>query len=193
MVVKEEIRIVGIDDGYFDRNKDKESLIVGVIMRGYKQIDGVLSNKIEVDGFDVNDKIIEMIKRTKHYDQIKIIMTNGISFAGFNLLDFQYLYENLNLPIISVVRKKPNLEKFIEAAKHTKEGEKRIEIIKRYPEPKYIETKYGKLYFQYYGIDYKEVIEIIKLTSVYSRIPEPVRVAHLVAMGVTKGYSKGKP
>ncbi|BFI73656.1 hypothetical protein YN1_6430 [Nanoarchaeota archaeon] len=192
-MVKNEIRIIGIDDGYFDRNKDKLSLIVGVIMRGHKQIDGVLSNKIEVDGFDVNDKIVEMIKRTKHYYQIKVIMTNGISFAGFNLLDFEYLYEKLNLPIISVVRKKPNLEKFIEAARHTINGEKRIEIIKRYPKTEYFETKYGKLYFQYYGIEKEEVIEIIKLTSIYSRIPEPVRVAHLIAMGVTKGYSKGKP
>jgi len=67
MDIKREIRILGIDDGYFDRNKDKYTIIVGVIMRGSLQIDGVLSNKIEIDGFDINDRIIEMIKRTKHY------------------------------------------------------------------------------------------------------------------------------
>ncbi|MGC9079597.1 MAG: DUF99 family protein [Nanopusillaceae archaeon] len=193
MEIKEEIRIIGIDDGYFDKEKDNETIIVGVIMRGYKQIDGVLSNKIKVNGFDVNDKIIEMIKRTKHYNQLRVIMTNGVSFGGFNLIDFEYLYRNLNLPIISVVRKKPNLENFLISAKKTDDHERRIEIIKKYPEPSYVETKYGKVYFQSYGIDIDTAKKIIKLTARYSRIPEPVRIAHLIAMGITKGYSRGKP
>jgi len=193
MDIKREIRILGIDDGYFDRNKDKYTIIVGVIMRGPSQIDGVLSNKIEIDGFDINDKIIEMVKRTKHYDQLRIIATNGISFGGFNLIDFEYLYNELKIPIISFVRKKPNINKFIEAIKHTKDYEKRLEIVKKYPEPKSYKTEYGTLYFQYYGLEYNDVINIIKLTSIHSRIPEPIRVAHLIAMGITKGYSRGKP
>ena len=41
MDIKREIRILGIDDGYFDRNKDKYTIIVGIIMRGSSQIDGV--------------------------------------------------------------------------------------------------------------------------------------------------------
>ncbi|MEM1634194.1 MAG: DUF99 family protein [Nanopusillaceae archaeon] len=192
-MIKNEIRIVGIDDGFFDKYRDKKSLMVGVIMRGYKQIDGVLSNYIEVDGDDVTDKIIEMISRTTHKHQIRLIMTNGISFAGFNIIDMKRLNKELGIPIIAVVRKKPNMEKFLLAAKKVKNYEKKLEIIKSLPEPKPVNTKYGTTYFQNVGISDEESKEIILKTSINSRIPEPVRVAHLIAMGVTLGYSRGKP
>jgi len=192
-MIKDEIRIVGIDDGHFDKDKDKKALIVGVIMRGGKQIDGVLSNYIEVDGDDSTDKIIEMIKRTTHINQLRIVMTNGISFAGFNIIDMNRIFEELKLPVIAVIRKKPDMEKFISALKKVKNFEKKLEILKKLPEPKPVRTKYGITYFQNVGISDEEAKEIILKTSINSRIPEPVRVAHLIAMGVTLGYSRGKP
>lgn len=191
--MKEEIRILGIDDGYFKKYIDKETILIGIITRGAKQVDGVLSSKITVNGNDSTDKIIEMVKRTKHYDQLKIIMTNGITFAGFNLLDLNKLYESLKLPVVAVVRKKPNMERFLKALEKIDNNGKMIEIVKGLPEPKPVKTKYGITYYQAVGLSDKECEELILKTSVNSRIPEPVRIAHLVAMGVTLGYSKGKP
>jgi len=192
-MIKDEIRIIGIDDGHFDKDKDKKALIVGVIMRGSRQIDGVLSNYVEVDGDDSTDKIIEMIRRTTHINQLRIIMTNGISFAGFNIIDMNRIFEELKLPVIAVIRKKPDMEKFISALKKVRNFEKKLEILKKLPEPKPVRTKYGTTYFQNVGISDEEAREIILKTSINSRIPEPVRVAHLIAMGVTLGYSRGKP
>jgi len=192
-MIKDEIRIIGIDDGHFDKEKDKKALIVGVIMRGGKQIDGVLSNYVEVDGDDSTEKIIEMIKRTTHINQLRIIMTNGISFAGFNIIDMNRIFGELKIPVIAVIRKKPDMERFINALKKVKGYEKKIEILKSLPEPRPVKTRYGITYFQNVGISDEETKEIILKTSVNSRIPEPVRVAHLIAMGVTLGYSRGKP
>jgi len=192
-MIKDEIRIIGIDDGHFDKNKDKRALIVGVIMRGSKQIDGVLSNYVEVDGNDSTEKIIGMIKRTTHINQLRIIMTNGISFAGFNIIDMNRIFEELKIPVIAVIRKKPDMERFINALKKVNGYEEKLEILKSLPEPKPVKTRYGITYFQNVGISDEEAKEIIIKTSVNSRIPEPVRVAHLIAMGVTLGYSRGKP
>ncbi|MEM1684540.1 MAG: DUF99 family protein [Nanopusillaceae archaeon] len=192
-MIKNEIRIVGLDDGFFNKNKDKKSLLVGVIMRGHRQIDGVLSTYIEVDGDDSTDNIIDMISKTTHRYQIRLIMSNGISFAGFNIIDMKKINKKLGIPVIAVVRKKPNMEKFLSAVKRVKNYDKKIEIIKNLPEPKPVNTKYGTTYFQNVGISDEEAKEIILKTSVNSRIPEPVRVAHLIAMGVTLGYSRGKP
>jgi len=192
-MIKDEIRIIGIDDGHFDKDKDKKVLIVGAIMRGGKQIDGVLSNYIEIDGDDATDKIIEMIERTTHIKQLRIIMTNGISFAGFNIIDMNRIFEELKMPVIAVIRKKPDMEKFISALKKVRNFEKKLEILKRLPQPKPIKTRYGITYFQNVGISDEDTKEIILKTSINSRIPEPVRVAHLIATGVTLGYSRGKP
>ncbi|MEM4772868.1 MAG: DUF99 family protein, partial [Nanoarchaeales archaeon] len=155
--------------------------------------DSVLSTYIEIDGDDSTDNIIDMISKTTHRYQIRLIMSNGISFAGFNIIDMKKINKKLGIPVIAVVRKKPNMEKFLSAVKRVKNYDKKIEIIKNLPEPKPVNTKYGTTYFQNVGISDEEAKEIILKTSVNSRIPEPVRVAHLIAMGVTLGYSRGKP
>ena len=192
-MIKDEIRIVGIDDGHFIKEKSKKVIIVGVIMRGAKQIDGVVSGYVEIDGDDSAEEIIRILKRTSHIHQIRVIMTNGVSFAGFNIIDMNRIYEELKIPVIAVVRKKPNMDKFLKALKKVKNYEKKLEILRKLPPPKPIRTKYGITYFQNVGISDEMTKEIILKTSIHSRIPEPVRVAHLIAMGVTLGYSRGKP
>jgi len=191
--MKKEIRILGIDDGYFDKFKDKECLLVGVVMRGAYQIDGVLSEKIEIDGWNATEKIIKMVKKTGHYHQLRIIMLNGVTFGGFNVVDIQKVYEETKLTVIVVIRKNTNLEEFKKALMHLNDWEERWKIIEKIEKPKPVLTKYGTTYYQKVGISDEEAKKIIKNTAINSRIPEPVRVAHLIAMGVTLGYSRGKP
>ena len=193
MFEKEEIRILGVDDGFFIRGKDTNTLLVGAIMRGYKQLDGVLSTKITVDGHDVSEKLVKMLKRTDHYKQLRVIMLNGITFAGFNTIDCEYVYNKVGIPIVIVIRKKPNLAEFKKAMYKLHDGKDRWNLVSKLNPPKYVETPYGKTFYQCYKITDEDAKKLILKTAVYSRIPEPVRVAHLIAMGVTLGYSKGKP
>ena len=46
--MKKEIRIIGIDDGPFNKFKEKEVLVIGTIFRGGEWLDGVLSTKIKI-------------------------------------------------------------------------------------------------------------------------------------------------
>ena len=193
MFEKEEIRIIGVDDGYFVKGKSKRTILVGAIMRGYKQLDGVLSTRITVDGWDVSENLVRMIKRSSHYKQLRVIMLNGITFAGFNTIDCEHVYKELGLPIIIVIRKKPDLSEFRKAMLNLRDGEERWKLVKKLEEPKPVVTRHGTTYYQKYGISDEDAKALIQKTAVYSRIPEPVRVAHLIAMGVTLGYSKGKP
>ena len=193
-MIKRETRILGIDDGYFKRNKDNETLLVGVVTRGYLRIDGVLSEYISVDGSDATEKMIDMITKSGHYNQIRIIITNGITFAGFNMFDPEALYSSVEIPIIIVVRKKPNIDKFLNTiSKIYGKNDWRIKILEKLELPKPVKTKYGIVYYQKWGISDEKATNIIRFLAKYSRIPEPVRIAHLIAMGVTLGYSKGKP
>jgi len=49
-----------------------------------------------------------------------------------------------------------------------------------------------RVYFQCYGIEKNDAEEIIKKTSTMSLIPEPLRVAHLIATGFILGESVGR-
>ena len=42
-------------------------------------------------------------------------MLDGLAFGGFNLIDIQEVYEKTKLPVIVVVRDKPNLEEIKKA------------------------------------------------------------------------------
>ena len=90
-MVKKEIRVIGIDDGPFNKFMDNQVLVVGVVMRGGLYVDGVLSAKSKVDGNDATNKIIKMINKCKFKTQLQCIFLSGIAVAGFNIIDVKKL------------------------------------------------------------------------------------------------------
>ena len=188
--MKKEIRILGIDDMPFPFNDEKTG-IVGVVMRGGTYLEGVLKSEVEIDGRDASDAIINMVKNSRHAGQLKIIMVDGVALGGFNVIDGEKIYNETNLPVITVTREKPNMRKMEEALKkHFDDWKERLEIINK---GEMHEIKLGyTIYSKFFGIDEKEGKEIIKLATIRGAIPEPVRVAHLIATGIKKGESKGR-
>ncbi len=194
MQVKEELRIVGFDDGPFEPRKRGKALVIGVVTRGGKFLDGVMSTKVSVDGLDATRKIIETINKSKQKPQLRCVMFNGITIAGFNLIDVKKVFEETRLPVIVVNRKKPNLEKMKKALKNLSSFEKRWKIVERAGPIKRVEVKPGKfIYFQNVGVDDETTRKIIKISCTHSLIPEPLRLAHIIASGVVKGDSGGRP
>jgi endonuclease V-like protein UPF0215 family len=191
-MLKPEIRLLGFDDGPFEK-KDKTVPVIGVVYRGGKFLDGILKTDVKVDGLDSTKKIIKLINTSRHKQQLKAIMFDGITFGGFNILDIKQIYEKTKLPVIVVNRKHPNLKEVKNALKNFKDFEKRWKMILRAGKIKECKIKEDKkVYFQSIGLEDEEAEEIIKLSSTHSFIPEPLRVAHLIATGIVKGESGGR-
>ena len=189
--IKKEIRILAWDDGPFEFRTKGKDILVGVIMRGGQFIDGLLKTEVEIDGTDANDKIIEKILKTKHKD-IRVIMLDGITFAGFNTVDIKDIYKRTKLPVIVVNRKKPDFEKFISSLKRMPESSKRLKAVESAGPVYWVSIKNKRICFQCYGISKDDASKIIKETSTMSLIPEPLRVAHLIATGFILGESVGR-
>lgn len=188
-VIKPEIRIIGWDDAPFTF-KDKRTLLVGVIYRGGIQIDGIITTKIRVDGNDATDEIAKAINRSKHKEQLRVIMLDGITFGGFNIVDIDRLYEKTRLPVIVVISEKPNLRKIKKSLSKFPDSEKRWKLIEKAGSIRTFEVKNKVLkrrktiHYQHAGVDEYACETIINLTSVNSVIPEPVRIAHLICNGL---------
>jgi endonuclease V-like protein UPF0215 family len=190
--IKDEIRILGIDDAPFDLHKDKTSMLVGTIFRGGNWLDGVLRTEVEVDGMDSTEKVSEMVRKTRHKD-LRVIMLDGLGFAGFNLVDMEQLFKKTKLPVIVIVRRMPDFEAIKNAIKKLEHREFYEECIRKAGEPKKVETKPRRsIHIQHYGIDFPDATEIVKLSATRSLIPEPIRVAHLIASGIALGESRGR-
>lgn len=186
-MLKKEIRVIGIDDAPFDKFKKGQVLVVGTVFRGGLYLDGILSTKVSVDGSNATKKLAEMINKCKFKPQLQCILLDGIAVGGFNVIDIKELSKKTKLPVIVIIRKKPdinNIKKIL-----TKLNKKsKIKLIEKAGSV----VPVNKIYIQLTGLSIEKAREILKITCTRSLIPEPIRIAHLIASGITCGESKGK-
>jgi uncharacterized protein len=183
--VKSEIRVLGIDDSPFSV-KSKKVLVVATFFRGGKILDGILSTKITKDGSDSTKKLIKMIDKSKFKSQLQAILLDGITLGGFNIIDINKLYDCINIPVIVVMRKYPDKQKIYTVLKRI-DQEKKFALIKNAGEI----YSLNKIYLQFIGTDFQTVKKIIEITTSNGIIPEPIRLAHIIASGIIKGESYG--
>lgn len=189
--MKKQIRLLGIDDAPF-KFRDRKVDVIGVVMRGGEYLEGVIKKEVKIDGLDSTKKIIEMINNTRHKTQIKAIIIDGVALGGFNVIDIEKVYSETDVPVITVTRDKPNNKKIeIALKKHFSDWKKRFDLITK-GELYKIKTKHNPIFVKCAGIYADDTKEIIKLSTIRGVIPEPIRVAHLIASGITRGESYGK-
>ena len=189
--MKSEIRILGIDDAPFNFT-DTTTDIVGVVMRGNHYIEGVLHDTIHVDGVDATSVCEQMIIKTRHYQQLKAIVFDGATMGGFNVIDIESIWHNTKIPVITVTRKQPDFEKIqLALQNHVKDWEKRFMLLKKGKLYR-LKTAHNPLYVKCEGISFDKAKEIITLATIRGVIPESLRVAHIIASGISRGESYGK-
>lgn len=189
--IKGEIRVLAIDDSALISD---QIMIVGAFFRGGDWLDGVMRSHVTRDGMDSTDIIANMIMSSKHCEQIRVIMLDGVTYAGFNPVDINRVWELTGIPVVAVMRAYPNFRKIEEALLHLPEPKKRTDIILKAGSITKVQTKPGSnpVYIQCAGIEAQHAAKIVQLTATRSNIPEPLRVAHLIATGIVLGESRGK-
>lgn len=189
--IKPELRILGIDDAPFLFKGRGRTLLIGTVFRAGKWLDGVLSTKIEIDGLDSTEKIIQMVNKTRHREQLRVIVLDGITFGGMNIVDIKKLYKETKLPVIVVNRKAPDFKAVKNAVSKFPDSKKRWALIKKAGKMQNLRIREHNIYIQTAGITLKDSKEIMKISSTRSHIPEALRASHLIARGIAWGESRG--
>jgi len=184
--VKPEIRVLGIDDGVFTPHSREMVDVVGVVFRGGYWLDGFMHTRIQVDGTNATEKLFQMITCSPHYPQLRVVMLNGITLAGFNIVDLKELNQKVRLPIIAVTREKPNFNDIKKALQNLSEHEKRWKAIQKAGKMIKAHTREGEepIYVHVAGVSEETAKRILRRTSTRSNIPEALRVAHIIASGL---------
>lgn len=186
-MIKKEIRVLGIDDSPFKKFDKSNVLVIGTIFRGSSIIEGILSTKVRIDGNNSTKKLIEMINKSRFKSQLRCIFLDGIALAGFNVVDLKELNKKTKIPVIVIIRHKPNLKKIKETLIKINKKNK-IRLIEKAGEI----IKINNIYVQLKGLTKEKAKKILDIVCTRSFIPEPVRISHLIASGIVKGESKGK-
>jgi endonuclease V-like protein UPF0215 family len=191
MSVKHQIRVLGIDDSPFTF-QTKKAMVVGVVARLPSYIEGIMRTEITVDGGDANEAIIAMLARSRYREQVRLIMFDGVTVGGFNVIDIQQIHRETGIPCATVTRGMPDFER-MEAALRTNfpDWRERLAIIKRNPLFK-VGPRRNSLFATLSGIDAETFEMILSESTVQGRLPEPLRIAHLIASAMVLGESHGR-
>ncbi len=191
MAMKPHVRVLGIDDSPFTFG-DGQSLVVGALVRVPSYLEAVMKTSVTVDGTDSTERLVEMVSRSRYKEQIKVIMLDGIALAGFNVVDIAAVNESLGLPVLTVTRDRPDLGAIRGALKeHFDDWKRRYELVSRF-ELKELPTSSKPLYAAGIGLEWQEFQQLVSSSTVRGVLPEPIRIAHLVAAAMAKGESKGR-
>ena len=178
--------VVGFDDAPFERSWRGNVLVVGAVFAG-SRLEGVLSCQVRRDGANATTELVRTLSESRFAAHLQCILLQGIAFAGFNVVDIHALHHELTIPVVVVARKAPDLQRIQDALLTSVRGGKRKwALIEKAGPMEAIEN----VYVQRAGIDLETTSELIRRFSFNGQLPEPLRTAHLIAGGVTRGESR---
>jgi endonuclease V-like protein UPF0215 family len=179
--------VIGIDDGPFERAHRGDVPMVGVVYTR-SRLDGVIVDRVRRDGANATARIAAMIRRSPFREHLQGILLGGIALGGFNVVDLAALHAELGLPVLVVARKAPNYPA-IERALRTRVrgGVRKWRLIQAAGPMEPLEG----LWVQRAGLTPASAAALLRDSRGQGLLPEPLRVAHLMAGALVRGVSHG--
>lgn len=179
---------IGIDDAPFDRQHRGDVGLVGAVFTRTR-LDGVVTGKLRKDGANATDAITRLVESSAFAGHVQVVLLGGITFGGFNVVDVPLLHERLSLPIVVIARKRPRLPVIQDVLLNkVPGGARKWALIEKAGDMQ----PCAGLWVQRAGLELDRVAQLIGELTVHGKLPEPLRIAHLIAGGYGDGHSRGR-
>jgi hypothetical protein len=119
---------------------------------------------------------------------LQAVILGGITIAGLGIIDVTALAERLGLAVLVVTRHNPARSELADALKAAGLPD-RLALLERIP------RAYGigeGLYLAHAGVPRVEAERLLTATLGKARLPEPLRVAHLIGQAIVLRESRGR-
>jgi endonuclease V-like protein UPF0215 family len=179
--------VVGFDDAPFAHAHRGDVMLVGVVC-ARTRVDGVVSGRARRDGRNATDAILGILDGSQFVSQIRLVLLQGIAVAGFNVIDIGRLHDRLAVPVLVVARRQPRMAAIRRALLRVAGGDRKWRLIESAGPMEPI----GGVFVQRRGLSTGEAEAALRATTSHGKLPEALRVAHLIAGGVTTGASRGR-
>lgn len=180
--------VIGFDDAPFERSHRGDVRLVGVVC-SRTRCDGVLSTRVRRDGRNSTDRMIEVIRSSAFDGHVRAVILQGIAVAGFNVVDVHGLHDALGIPVLVVARRRPNQARIRRALFDAVPGAARKWRLIEAAGPM---EPVRNVFVQRVGLTVPMARDLLAATTLHGNLPEPLRLAHLIAGGVTTGHSRGR-
>ncbi len=177
-------RVIGFDDGPFGRRPGAAVPLVGVVCGGTR-FEGLVWGRVRRDGWNATEAVCRLLAGGKFLPQLHLVLLDGLTFGGFNVVDLPLLATRLGRPCAAVMRRRPDLDAVERALRHLPRAEERLARLRR-AGPIH---ELGGFTFQAQGAEPAWVAEALARVTDRGRVPEPLRLAHLIGAAVVTGES----
>jgi endonuclease V-like protein UPF0215 family len=191
------LNVVGFDDGPFLREHRGQVLLVGAVC-SRTRLDGVISGRITRDGSNATRRMIELVQRSQFVHHIRAVMLQGIAVGGFNVVDVVTLSAELGVPVLVIARKAPDLVAVRRALfsdappvrPRVRGAAEKWRLVERAGAIEPLPAQ--RLWVQRVGLSLEAARRLVVATTLHGNLPEPLRLAHLIAGGIVTGKSRGR-
>jgi endonuclease V-like protein UPF0215 family len=180
--------LIGVDDSPFEKRQPDPVPVVGVTMEGWDQVESVAITSFPVDGDGATAFLDQWISGLRGRPILQGVMLGGITIGGLGVIDLPALAEALGIPVLAVTRRDPAGSDLRDALSTAGLAD-RIAMVER--SPKAYRVADG-LFLAHAGCHRTEAERMVLATVGKARLPEPLRVAHLVARALVMGESRGR-
>jgi endonuclease V-like protein UPF0215 family len=178
------LRAIGFDDAPFVRGRRGDVGVAGVVCSGTR-FEGLVWGRVRQDGWNATAMLVDLLAGGKFLPQLHLILLDGITLGGFNVVDLPALSGALGRPCVAVMRRPPDLAAVEAAVRRLPRAEHRLALIRR-AGPVH---RVGGFVFQVHGLAPEAAAEALARLTDRGAVPEPLRLAHLVGAAVQSGES----
>jgi endonuclease V-like protein UPF0215 family len=180
--------LLAFDDAPFERSHRGDVPVVGVAFSDLR-VEGVLSDAVRRDGANSTDVLERMVLESQFAAHTTAVLLQGIALAGFNVVDIHALHERLGMAVLVVARREPDYRAIESALRmHVRGGLRKWALIQRAG----LMEPCADLYAQRAGLTMPQAEALVRRLAVHGKVPEPLRLAHLIAGGLATGRSRGR-
>jgi uncharacterized protein len=177
---------IGIEDGPFlpRRLGGSKAPLVVAQLNGPHLVKARIT-WISVDGLDATSVASRLLSSLQLRDSP--ILLAGATFGGFNIINPRVLQRKFRTPTIVVIGSRPNNRAVKRALmRHFPDWKRRWRILSSLGPLRQVRTdsNEGPVFYEAFGCADNEARRILKEWAFVSRVPEPLRVAGLVARGL---------
>jgi endonuclease V-like protein UPF0215 family len=178
------LRAVGFDDGPFARPGPRRVPLAGVVCAGTR-FEGLVWGAVRRDGWNATSVLAGLLRAGKFLPQLHLVLLDGITLGGLNVVDLEALAAALGKPCAAVMRRPPDLAAVERAVRRLPGAGRRLGLLRR-AGPVH---RLGRFVFQVRGAGPEETAAALERITDRGAVPEPLRLAHLVAAAVATGES----
>jgi endonuclease V-like protein UPF0215 family len=178
------LRAVGFDDAPFARARRGDVGVAGVVCAGTR-FEGLVWGRLRQDGWNATEALARLLLPGKFLPQLHLLLLDGLSFGGLNLVDLPALAARLGRPCVAVMRRPPDLAAMERAIRRLPRPGRRLSLLAA-AGPIH---RRGPFTFQVAGAAPDDVGRALARLTDRGNVPEALRLAHLVGAAVRTGES----